>query len=147
MLKYIKTMCPSYCLVLKCILKTRFYDHGLWLSKNQTKTHVRLDISFIRRLLLNVKVATVKMGWIQRDSVSGTTVVRGSRSQYQALMAVHMDMAERTTARSSTVITGRTAPVFRLPGLTYCASGTSRDGTMKPLRWGAARRPWDLCSI
>lgn len=48
--------------------------------------------------IINVTVATVKIGCIHRDSVSGTTVVRGSFSQYQALIAVHTDNADNMTA-------------------------------------------------
>lgn len=47
---------------------------------------------------ISVTVATVKMGCMQSDSVSGTTVVRGSLSQYQALIAVQTDNADRITA-------------------------------------------------
>lgn len=49
--------------------------------------------------IISVTVATVKMGCIQSDSVSGTTVVRGSLSQYQALIAVQTDSADKTTAK------------------------------------------------
>lgn len=48
---------------------------------------------------INVTVATVKMGCIQSDSVNGTTVVRGSFSQYQALIAVQTDNADNITKR------------------------------------------------
>lgn len=49
--------------------------------------------------IISVTVATVNMGCIQSDSVSGTTVVRGSLSQYQALIAVQTDSADKTTAK------------------------------------------------
>lgn len=49
--------------------------------------------------IISVTVATVNMGCIQSDSVSGTTVVRGSLSQYQALIAVQTDNADKTTAK------------------------------------------------
>lgn len=52
---------------------------------------------------INVTVATVKMGCIQSDSVSGTTVVRGSLSQYQALIAVHTDNADSITIRGNLI--------------------------------------------
>lgn len=47
--------------------------------------------------LLSTKVAHVKIGWLSRDSVSGTTDVLGSVSQYQAPIDVLIDMTVRTT--------------------------------------------------
>lgn len=44
-----------------------------------------------------IKVANVNTGCISRDSVRGTTEVRGSLNQYQALMAVHKDITAKTT--------------------------------------------------
>lgn len=48
-------------------------------------------------------MAHVNIGWLSRDSVSGTTEVRGSVSQYQAPIEVLMDMTVSTTSECERV--------------------------------------------
>lgn len=47
--------------------------------------------------LLRMNVAHVKMGWLNKDSVNGTTEVCGSVSQYHAPIDVIIDIIVKTT--------------------------------------------------
>lgn len=121
--------------------KKRQTDNEMEKKNIQTIELVQVQF-YITKYSLNSNVAQVNMGWFNKDSVSGTTDVLGSVSQYQAPIEVLIDIIVSTTERNTFIRLEIT--IEKMETVTYCAIVVLMDSSRLLLPSVVAQMPLDL---